>query len=143
MVEVVWGRLLPINRRRRRAPGQWLPRLLRLVAVLRWAVVLGVCFVIGWGIATEVRTSYLQSRLLSRWAAGMKFTGQQGPSEDIRFPRSGPYDERLGYARLPSFIEALSARHFAVAQQARWSPPLERFVDQGATRSMVRNRGPG
>jgi len=41
---------------------------------------------------------------LSRWAADMKFKVQPGPSEDIRFPKSGPYDERLGYAQLPSFI---------------------------------------
>jgi hypothetical protein len=61
----------------------------------------------------------------------MKFTVQPGPSEDIRFPKSGPYDERLGYAQLPSFIGALSARHFVVTQQARWSPALERFVGQG------------
>jgi hypothetical protein len=46
-------------------------------------------------------------------------------------PKSGPYNERLGYAQLPSFIEALSARHFVVTRQARWSQPLERFVDQG------------
>jgi hypothetical protein len=128
MAEAVWGRLLPISRRHHRDPGRWL---LRVVAMLRWAAALGVCFLLGWGITTEVRTSYLQSRLLSRWAADMKFTVRPGPSEDIRFPRSGPYDERLGYAQLPAFIEALSARHFAVAQQARWSPPLERFVDQG------------
>ena len=61
----------------------------------------------------------------------MKFAVQPGPSEDIRFPKSGPYDERLGYAQLPSFIDALSARHFVVTRQARWSPALERFVDQG------------
>ena len=46
-------------------------------------------------------------------------------------PKSGPYNERLGYAQLPSFIGALSARHFVVTQQARWSPALERFVGQG------------
>ena len=33
--------------------------------------------------------------------------------------------------QLPSFVEALTARHFGVARQARWSPPLERFVDRG------------
>src|SRR2546423_2705287 len=99
--------------------------------MLRFAAALATSFLLGWGIATEVRTSYLQSRLLSRWAADMKFTVQPGPSEDIRFPKSGPYDERLGYAQLPSFIDALNARHFAVTQQARWSLPLERFVDQG------------
>ena len=131
MVDVVWGRLLPISRRHRRDPGRWIRWLLRIAAMLRWAAALAVCFLLGWGITTEVRTSYLQSRLLSRWAAEMKFTVQPGPSEEIRFPKWGPYDERLGYAHLPSFIEALSARHFVVAEQARWSPSLERFVDQG------------
>src|SRR2546421_7260557 len=131
MVEAVWGRLVPISRRHQRDPGWWVRWLLRVVAMLRWAAALAACFLLGWGIATEVRTSYLQSRLLSRLAADMKFTVQSGPSEDIRFRKSGPYDERLGYAQLPSFIDALNARHFAVTQQARWSPPLERFVDQG------------
>ena len=131
MVEAVSGRLLPISRRHQREPGQWLRWLLCVAAMLRWAAALAVCFLLGWGIATEVRTSYLQSRLLSRWAADMKFTVQPGPSEDIRFPKSGPYDERLGYAQLPSFIGALSARHFVVTQQARWSPALEGLVDQG------------
>jgi membrane peptidoglycan carboxypeptidase len=131
MVEAVWGRLLPISRQDRRDPGHWSRWLLRIVAVLRWAVVFAALFLLGWGLATEARTSYLQSRLLSRWAAEMKFSVQPGPSEEIRFPRSGPYDERRGYAQLPSFIESLGARHFAVTRQARWSPPLERFVDQG------------
>ena len=131
MVEAVWGRLLPISRQDRRDPGRWSRWLLRVVAVLRWVVVFAALFLLGWGLATEARTSYLQSRLLSRWAAEMKFSVQPGPSEEIRFPRSGPYDERRGYVQLPSFIEALGARHFAVTRQARWSPPLERFVDQG------------
>src|ERR1700761_1038776 len=131
MVEAVWGRLLPISRRHQRDPGERHRWLLRIVTMLRWATALAGCFLVGWGIATEVRTSYLQSRLLSRWAADMKFTVQPGPSEDIRFPKSGPYDERLGYAQLPSFIEALSARHFVVMRQAQWSPPLQRFVDEG------------
>ena len=131
MVEAVWGRLVPVSRRHQRDPERWIRWLLRVAAMLRWAAALAACFLLGCGITTEVRTSYLQSRLLSRWAAGMKFTVQPGPSEDIRFPKSGPYDERLGYAKLPSFIEALNARHFAITRQARWSPPLERFVDQG------------
>jgi hypothetical protein len=131
MVEVVWGRLLPISRRRQRDLGRWIRWLLRVAAMLRWAATLAACFLLGWGITTEVRTSYVQSRLLSRWAADMKFTVQPGPSEEIRFPKSGPYDERLGYAQLPSFIEALSARHFVVTQQARWSAALKQFVDQG------------
>jgi len=96
MVDAVWGRLLPIGRRQPRDPGRqshWL--LLRVVTLQRWAAALTACFLLGWGLAPEIRTSYLQSRLLSRWAADMKFTLQAGPSEEIRFPKSGPYDERL------------------------------------------------
>ena len=52
MVEAVWGRLLPISRRRQRDPGWWLRWLLRVVAMLRWAAALAVCFLLGWGIAT-------------------------------------------------------------------------------------------
>jgi len=61
----------------------------------------------------------------------MKFTVRPGSSRHIRFPKSGPYDERLGYVQLPNLIEALKARHFIVANQARWSTSLEQFVDQG------------
>jgi membrane peptidoglycan carboxypeptidase len=131
MVEAVWGRLLSSTRHEQHDPGRLLRVLLRLVRVLRWAAAAAVLFLIGWGLATEARTSYLQSRLLPRWAADMTFSVRPGPSEEIRFPKWGPYDERRGYAQLPSFIDALGARHFAVTRQARWSPSLERFVDQG------------
>jgi hypothetical protein len=33
--------------------------------------------------------------LLSRWTAEMNFAVQPGPSNVIRFPKWGPYDERL------------------------------------------------
>jgi hypothetical protein len=49
MVEAVWGRLLPISRRHQPDPGQWVRWLLRIVAMLRWATVLAVCFLVGWG----------------------------------------------------------------------------------------------
>ena len=142
MVEAVSGRLLPRSRRDRRDPSQWNALLRRVVRLLRWCAVRG-SVPAGLGIAIEARTSYLQSSLLSRWTAEMNFTVQPGPSNVIRFPKWGPYDERLGYAQLPSFIESLSARHFAVARQARWSPPLERLSTRAATRSTGRRRAPG
>jgi len=131
MVDAVWERLLPIGRHRQRDPGRSGRWLLRTIAMLRWAAALSSCFLLAWGAATEARTSYLQSRLLSRWTAEMKFATKPGRSDDIRFPKSGPYDKRLGYAQLPSFIEALHAHQYSVAAQARWSQALEQFVDQG------------
>jgi hypothetical protein len=131
MVEAVFERWLPSSRRDRRDPSQWNALLRRVVRLLRWGAVLAALFLLGWGIATEARTSYLQSRLLSRWTAEMNFAVRPGPSNAIRFPKWGPYDERLGYTKLPSFIELLNARHFNVARQARWSPSLDRVVEHG------------
>jgi membrane peptidoglycan carboxypeptidase len=131
MVEAVWGRLLPSTWRDHGDRGRWIPVLLRVAVLLRWAVLFAVLFLLGWGAATEGRTSYLQSRLLSRLTANTRFAVQPGPNETIRFPKGGPYDERLGYAQLPSFVDRLNARHFVVARQARWSAAMEGFADQG------------
>jgi len=120
MVDAVWEHLLPGSRRRHGDTGRRSP-LPGLVAVLRWASALVALVLLGWGLVSEARTSYLQSRLLSRWAADMTFEVRPGPSDAIRFPRWGPYDERLGYTRLPSFIASLTARHFGIARQAQWS----------------------
>ena len=61
----------------------------------------------------------------------MSFAVRSGPNRTIRFPKWGPYDERLGYVGLPVFIASLNAHHFAVERQAEWSDELARFVDQG------------
>ena len=130
MVEAVWEHLLPGSRRQSSDPGRR-GLLARVVRLARWGVVLGGIASLGWGLIAEARTSYLQSRLLSLWTAHMTFEVRPGPNNTIRFPQWGPYDERLGYTRLPPFIASLTARHFAVARQAQWSPSLDRFVDQG------------
>ena len=106
--------------------------LLRGIGVLRWMVVLAILALIGWGVAFEMRTSYLEAWIFTRLDRGMSFAAQPGPSEAIRFPKYGPYDERLGYIALPKFTAALEQRHFTVERQARWSKGLDRFVGFGA-----------
>ena len=128
MVEAVSEPWLPGNRRQ---PSQWNALFRWLVKLLRWSTLLAVLFLVGWGLAIEARTSYLQSRLLSRWAADMKFVVRPGPTDTIRFPKGGPYDRRLGYTQLPSFIGSLEGRHFVITRQAQWSLALDRFVDHG------------
>src|SRR5271166_627951 len=102
-----------------------------LVRVFRWAAVFAVLALLVWGLATEARTSYLQSHVFSSLTRDMSFTVRPGPNGTIRFPKWGPYDERLGYAGLPVFIASLSAHHFAVEHQAEWSDEFARFVGQG------------
>lgn len=130
MVEAVWGRLLHSRRGERRQPGGASPIFI-IIAILRWAVVVALLALLGWALATEARTSYVQSRIFSQFAHKMSYSVTPGPSETIVFPRWGPYDERLGYTALPSFIGSLSAHGFAVERQAEWSNPLTHFVRDG------------
>jgi membrane peptidoglycan carboxypeptidase len=96
------------------------------------AVALATAPVVGFGLMTEARTSWLQSELLSRAARSLTFEVQPGPSDTIRYPSAGPYDERLGYVELPAFIERLRAQRFTVERQARLSPRHQAAIDEGA-----------
>ena len=91
----------------------------------------GLAGAIGWGAALEARSAFLQSTLLSRWAGTMTFTSALGPSPNAEFPRDGPYDQRLGYAQLPNYIDALNERGYAIERQAVVSPALAWFSGHG------------
>jgi membrane peptidoglycan carboxypeptidase len=102
-----------------------------VVRPLRLAVFVVVTLLIGWVAAWEMRTSHLEAGLFTRLDRGMQVSVRPGPSPSIRFPRAGPYDQRLGYALLPQFLRALLAHRYTIASQARWSPGLAQFVDFG------------
>ncbi len=74
----------------------------------------------------EALTSRLQARYLSRLASQLTWSVEQGPSDRIVFPAKGPYDERLGYTRIPQMTERLRSLGFRVTGQARVS---SRFKD--------------
>jgi len=135
IADTVWGRLsrfnLPRTRRGRvrRRRGRF--SLLAAIATLRWAVLATGLAAAVWAVQFEMRTSWLEARLFTRLDRGMSFLLHPGASAAIRFPKGGPYDERLGYTALPGFLASLAARHFAIESQARWSPGLVRFVNAG------------
>ena len=87
---------------------------------------------VAFGLTAEVRTSWLQSELLSRAVRSLTFRVEPGPSDAIRFPSAGPYDQRLGYVGLPAFIERLRAQGFKVEHQARLSARHLDAIDRGA-----------
>src|SRR5436305_12886168 len=68
--------------------------LLRGIGVLRWMVVLAILALIGWGVHYEMRTSYLEAWIFTRPDRRMAVAAQPGPSQAVRFPKHGPYDER-------------------------------------------------
>jgi hypothetical protein len=106
--------------------------------VRRWSrtLVLGAgmaaALTLVFGVVTEARTSWLQAELFSRAARSLTFEVQPGPSATIRYPRTGPYDERLGYVELPAFIERLEAQSFTIERQARLSPRHRAALLRGA-----------
>ncbi|HEX8956931.1 MAG TPA: transglycosylase domain-containing protein [Burkholderiaceae bacterium] len=75
-------------------------------------------------VLSEMRTSHFQAGYFSKLAAKLNYKMGEGPSKAIRFPKTGPYDERLGYSRLPEFTKLLTDQNFVITDQARMSPEL-------------------
>ena len=82
-------------------------------------------------VLLQANQPYVESVFVWRAVHDMTFRVADGPSPAIRFPKTGPYDQRLGYVALPSLIRRLTARNFAVEQQARQSPALLDFIEAG------------
>ena len=87
--------------------------------------------VLAWMVFDEYRTSDLQARYLSGLAGELSFRVEPGPSYDIRYPGPGPYDQRLGYAQLPRYVDKLRSQGYEVTAQARMSPKMLELRDQG------------
>ncbi|OGA97574.1 MAG: glycosyl transferase family 51 [Burkholderiales bacterium RIFCSPHIGHO2_12_FULL_61_11] len=105
----------------RRNWGRWL-LLIILFGLMAVAVLL---------VGNELRSSRWQARTLSELGHELTFKLEPGPSPSIRFPESGPYDERLGYSRIPAFTQSLTKQDYLVTQQARISPRLAELTDKG------------
>lgn len=82
-------------------------------------------------VANEVRSSQWQARYMSRLGKSLTYSIEPGASDSIRYPHSGPYDERLGYERLGEFGERLHKLGFVTTSQARMSFDMVRLMDQG------------
>lgn len=84
----------------------------------------------GLGIR-EMQSSSLQARYVSELVADVGFEVGEGPSDRIVFPEAGPYNERLGYVRLPDMLDSLEGRGFRIAEQARVTPRFLELVERG------------
>ncbi|MGX1187995.1 membrane peptidoglycan carboxypeptidase [Pseudomonas sp. F-14 TE3623] len=96
-----------------------------------WLLLLIILIVLGLAAAKEMRTSKFQARELSKYAASLKYELQPGPSDAIRYPGAGPFDQRLGYSTLDEFLPRLLKRNYVVSAQTRFSPALMKYSDRG------------
>jgi len=81
--------------------------------------------------AWELLSSALEARYLSKTAQNMSYQLRPGASERIRFPGAGPYDQRLGYSRLPDYLARLQQQGWEISEQAKISPQMARVADLG------------
>jgi membrane peptidoglycan carboxypeptidase len=70
-------------------------------------------------LGLEMRSSWLESRVLAAIARQVTFSLGRGASDAIQYSSTGPYDERLGYSRLPNFFAQLESSGFRMESQAR------------------------
>jgi membrane peptidoglycan carboxypeptidase len=96
-----------------------------------WLLLLIILIVLGLAAAKEMRTSKFQAREISKYAASLKYELQPGPSDAIRYPGAGPFDQRLGYSALDEFLPRLLKRDYVVLAQTRFSPALLKYSDKG------------
>ncbi|MES2151493.1 MAG: transglycosylase domain-containing protein [Pseudomonadota bacterium] len=102
----------------------------RLKRTLWLLLLLLLALAAGW-IYYESRTSAVQARIFAAIAAKASYTVEKGASRAIRYPSDSPYDERLGYANLPDYLDMLKSRDYEIAAQARFSPKLIELADMG------------
>ena len=81
-------------------------------------------------IVYESRTSRFQSRIFTLVAKKMTYSLQPGPSP-LHYSTSGPYDERLGYSRVPALSNKLVAGPYQIDAQARMSPWMSKLTSLG------------
>ncbi|KVM77112.1 glycosyl transferase family 51 [Burkholderia ubonensis] len=120
-----------------RPQNRILPRMTGIASVWTWikwslvAAMLVAVAIIARLVMVEIETSRLQARYLSELTRDVGYAVEAGTSDHVRFPASGPYDERLGYAMIPAFQQRLLARGFVVSKQARDSERMLALADRG------------
>lgn len=102
----------------------------RLLALYIIAMLIVIGIAIAKFIRDEVKTSKYQARYLSEISQQLSYKLESGPSTSIRYPETGPYDQRLGYTLLPDEIDRLKRLGFRVTAQASVSPMMMHTQDE-------------
>jgi membrane peptidoglycan carboxypeptidase len=105
----------------------------RVVLAFFVLVLLVAALAVGSLAWQEMRSSEWQAKYFADRSAAMGFSVDAGPSPAAaaRYPHESPYDDRFGYSKLPDFLSRLQGKDFQITAQARMTPDLVAWVDQG------------
>ena len=100
----------------------------------RWVAAggcLAVAAALTYVVAEELHSSQWQAHWLAERAQALRFETRPGANPALRVPAHGPFDERLGYTRIPTHVQRLAERGYAVTSQAWQSPALAEHLERG------------
>lgn len=100
-----------------------------VIRIFIGVVLLGTVVAIAWLAHDEMRHSRWQARWLAEFAAPITYHVAPGSAREPLPPDQGPYDIRLGYARLPQFDERLGRAGF---ERVRQAVPSRRMTELAA-----------
>jgi membrane peptidoglycan carboxypeptidase len=98
-----------------------------LIGLGTLVLLVGIAGLLAW----ELLSSALEAKYLAKAAQKMTWQVRPGPSDRIRYPGRGPYDVRLGYSKLPDYLERLDQAGWQIDAQARLRIQMERAHDLG------------
>ncbi|HWP23538.1 MAG TPA: transglycosylase domain-containing protein [Candidatus Binatia bacterium] len=99
----------------------------------KWFWRLGFFLVVSIAVLVEFQTSLLQSWIFTSTNERVYYTLADGPSREIAFPRSAPFDDRRGYSKLPLFQSRLESLGYKVVRQARQSETMRMLFENGVS----------
>ena len=108
----------------------WFINRKRLTRWLWWATAIILVFL---GAFVEFQTSLLQSWIFTSTNERLYYVLGDGPSSEIAFPRSAPFDDRRGYAKLSQFQSRLEEQKYVVTRQVRQSETMRMLFERGVS----------
>ncbi|MFC4655972.1 transglycosylase domain-containing protein [Rheinheimera marina] len=82
-------------------------------------------------VAYELHTAHYQSTEITKYAKKLTYQLKDGPTDQVIYPVSGPFDHRLGYSKLPKFLPRLTQNNFVVERQAQFSAEMQFYSQLG------------
>jgi len=99
--------------------------------ILPLALFIGIAILIGGIILDEMMTSEAQAKYFHSYAQKAKFFPEPKKNDFLKYPKFGPYNERLGYTMMPFYIRALEAEGYEVVSQMHASPAYDKMLKRG------------
>lgn len=90
-----------------------------------------ILLLIATAATLEFRASVLSARAFAARARTYTYSVEDGPAPAPLPAPSGPYDLRLGYARLPAMLDSAALGGFRIVRQARPSEALLAYAGEG------------